>query len=307
MAAALVVAMSSCSKDEQGTNTVNGEPAEIRLSSGIAVQTKAAYSGDVAVKDLQFLRMDAAKASDDFTGKTPIVGSRAVGGAITFEAPQFYAADGNTYFASYYPSGTLADDVLTWGIDAKTDIMTAAVIDAGSQAEHTNPGSLAYQHRLAQIEVICKAASAKAVTRWGNITAIRLKNTPTTMTLAYNGLVVAPGTVLNDMPLVKPGYSIDFETIALSENTEAAVNAVGMFTAQNTQSFQLEIVTEKEEVEKSTVVTIDLGAGKKLQPGKRHTITLTFNEEATSEQDAISVNSTIAAWNEGASGAGSLN
>lgn len=302
-AVALVAAMSSCSKEDSSNGDNNGV-AEIKLRSGISAQTRAAYSGDVAVAGLQFLRADAAATTNDFTGKTPIVGSRAVGGAITFGNAQYYAAANNTYFASYFPVGNLANNVITWGIDAKTDIMTAATINAGSQASHATPESFVYKHELAQIEVVCKMAATgnDISTRWGQIQSIKLKNTPATMSYAYNGLAVTQGAPTSDIALVQADYTTTFAPIALPANTSAAVNAAGMFAPLASQNFQLEIATESNGTK---VITIDLGSGNELAKGKKHVITLTFNAATT--QDEIVVSSTIEEWAPGATGTGELN
>lgn len=293
-AVALVTVMSSCAKKESAYVVDNGQ-VEINLNSGI--YAKAVYDGDVAVADLQFLRADAPATTSDFTGKTAITGSRAVGGVITFGDAQYFEETNNAYFASYFPAGAFSANVVTWTIDAKTDIMTAATIDAGTKAAPSASASLTYKHKLSQIEVICKSASNDAATRWGKINSIKLKDTPTTMTYAYNGLAVTNGSALATIALVQPDYITDFAAIDVTTNTSNTTNAAGMFAPSTTQSFVLIIDTEKRGEKE---VTIDLGTSNKLTEGKRHKITLTFNAE-------LSVGSVIEEWSDGTTGTGEVN
>lgn len=304
-ALAIIVAMSSCSKDDSSNGNNDGF-TEIKLRSGISAQTKAAYSGDVAVEGLQFLRVDADATTNDFTDKTAIVGDRAVGGAISFRNRQYYVAEKNSYFASYFPVGDLVNNVITWAIDAKTDIMTAATINAGSLASHATPGSFTYKHELAQIEVICKAASddVEISTRWGQIQSIKLRNAPVTMNYAYNGLAVTPGTSISNIALMKADYATDFTAISLPAAGNTAVNAAGMFVPAASENFQLEIVTENNGTK---IVTVDLGLGNELKKGEKHVITLTFNAEGQPEDNDITTTSTIEEWRTGATGSEELN
>lgn len=296
-----VAAMTSCSKDAANDNSEGGL-REIRLGSGIAAQTKAVYDGDVAVSDLQFLRLDAAATSNDFTGAIAFSGSRAVGGNITFRATQRYKAADNTYFASYYPAGLVNSNVVNWTIDGKTDIMTAATVDCGSNDSPAS-ASLAYKHQLAQVEVICKAANddGGVQTRWGNITGIKMVNTPTSANLAYNGLVVTPSATVGAVALSGDDYTTALAPFAIQASTASAVNAAGMFFPSASQIFELEIATVSGGTK---AVTIDLGAGNILAQGKKHKITLTF--QPTSSQTEITVGSSIEGWTNGAAGTGSV-
>ncbi len=296
----ILAAMSSCSKENTGTPDAGGLK-EVRLGSGIKSQTKAAYNGDVAVGGLQFLRKDAAAAPTDFSGCTALSGERAQGGAITFDEAQYYAASGNTYFASYFPAGSAGNDAVTWTVDGRTDIMTADAVNAGSNAAPDASASLSYRHELAQIEVVCKAAidGGSVQARWGEITGIKLLDTPTAMSYAYDGLAVTPGAEKGGIGLVNPNYTEDFAPLAVPASTNTAPNAAGMFVPSASQRFQLEISTTIGGVK---VITIDLGAGESLKRSEKHIVTLTF--QATQEQ--IGVSSSIETWTEGAAGSGSL-
>lgn len=294
-------ALSSCNKEV----TPGGDPGalkEIRLGSGITGRTKAACDGDVAIVGLQFLRKDATAAPGDFSGCRAIPGSRALGGVITFGEAQYYAASGNTYFVSYFPAGTVRSDVVTWNIDGKTDIMTAAVADAGTNTTPSTTASLSYLHSLAQIEVICRASvDDNAVqTRWGNITSIRLCDTPTTLCYAYNGLAVTPGVTKAGIALAAGDYTADFTATAVPPSTNITPDAAGMFVPSASQSFRMEITTV---AGGTRIVTIDLGEGNSLKEGQKHVVTLTFQPNLKE----IGVSSTIEAWTEGAKGSGTIN
>lgn len=300
----IIAAMSSCSKETNPNAPEQGGLGEIRIGSGILAETKAVYNGDVAINDLQFLRKDAASFSDnDYTDAVAVIGNRAAGGAISFGNVQRYTPSDNTWFASYYPAGLVSNNVVTWTIDGKTDILTAATVDCGTNAAKKST-TLTYQHQLAQIEVICKASEAgNAVqNRWGNITGIKLRSTPSSLSMAYNGLGLTSGATDGNIALVAADYTTPFAAIAIPDNTNNVVNAAGMFYPSASQNFQLEVTTV---TEGTKVITIDLGAGNKLERSKKHVVTLTFQK--TSAEDAISVSSTVENWSNGATGSGSLN
>lgn len=303
--AMIIATMVSCSKSET-ENPVGPEGTnEIRLSAGIA-GTKAAVDGDVAVSDLQFLRADAtATTPTSFAGKTAFGGSRAVGGVITFDNKQYYGQTDNAYFVSYYPAGTVNSDVVTWTIDGKTDVMTAAVIDAGTQALHAAPGSFAYKHQLSQVEVIISGEVGSAA-RWGDVTSIKLKNTAPSMTYSYATMTTATAGTASASALVAPDYTADFTTVAVPDAAATTVVAAGMFMPSASQTIALEVAfANGAETAGTRSVIVDLGTGNSLTIGKKHTITLTF--KATPSGDEIVVSSTIDTWDTGHTGAGDIN
>lgn len=186
LSAIIIAAAIGCSK--KNTETTIDQSGQIRLSSGIQA-SRAAYSGDVAVAGLQILRANAAGvAPTSFDDAALIVADRTADDAdITFATAQYYDGANNAYFVGYFPAAVVASNVATWTVDAKTDIMTSQVVDAGTDALPLNP-ALAFKHALAQIEVICKAEAGnhEAVkTRWGKIEYIKLKDATPTVTFTY--------------------------------------------------------------------------------------------------------------------------
>lgn len=310
LAATIIAVMSSCSKSGNEKPDNQGTLARINLSSSLTVTAKSAIDGDEAIDGLQFLRSDVPDgATPNFIGATAIGGSRAVGGAITFQPAQDYTIAERTYFASYYPSGDrIADGVVEWDIDAKTDILTAAAIDAGTNASHASIAPLSYKHTLTQIEVVCTAeqSGTDVQARWGNIESIVLKNTTPVMSYSYATLSTTPQGAATDIALVSPDYTTDYTSTPISISNTTTVHAAGMFAA-GAQTFTLEVTTANNGVK---VLDIDLGAGNMLMQGMKHRIVLTFKGEPgpdpdpTPDTDEILIKATIEQWNPGTPGGG---
>lgn len=308
LSAMLLAAITSCSKSETERPVNEDGLAEIVLSSGVV--SKAIIEEGVAIEGLQFVRIDGTVMPTDFSTATlaPITGSRAGGAgaaAITFANKQHYSATNHSYFTSYYPQGTYVNGVVKWVIDGKTDILSSNAIDAGTNAAHTSISPLAYRHELAQIAVVCKAEDATAAARWGKIQSIKLKKAESNLLYSLASMTATAGNVLSDIALLKgETYELPFLPIDIPTTANTDIVAAGMFAPSASQQFTLEVETEKEGVK---ILTIDLGNGKSLVRGKRHTATLTFKNVTTPEVE-IGITASIEAWqNDGASGEGEFN
>lgn len=307
-AAIIIAAVSSCSKNNNSQQPPEGRN-EICLSTGIA-GTRAAFSPDSPVKNIQFIRVDATSEPTSFVGGTSILGSRATDGAITFGNTQYYAASDRSYFISYFPVGTKSENSVTWDIDVTTDILrTPLVADAGTNGAPLTP-TLNYQHELAQLEVKCIAQDAEAATRWGKIKSIKLKNTASAMNFNLINQTVSPAEMLTDLTLVANDYQNEMQAsdIAVSSGTPAndPVAGAGMFAPSASRQITLEVLATGATVNTPRVISIDFGTDKSFNRGEKHVVTLTFNKENV-DQDMITATSTIEEWTLGATASNDIN
>lgn len=303
ISAIIVAAIVGCSKREI-IGVVDEGPRLISLSSDMdaSVSSKVAYGGtDVEVGGLQYLRKDATAAPTSFAGSTVIGGTKAVGGAVNLVPAQYYAnASNKAYFVGYHPAGAVAAEVVTWTVNATTDIMTTTVGDAGTDVAPLVP-NMTFNHELCQVEVICRPETnqqAATQARWGNITAIAFKGATSTLTYTYATLAVANGAGTANIPFVKSDYTTAFAAIAMPVSGNTTVNAAGMFVPTGTNTFTLTVTTANKG---ATDVTVTLDAAKTLVKSNKYSVTLTFNTKS------IVVKATIAPWTAGGTGSGTLN
>lgn len=312
LAAMMIAAVSSCSKNETVDKGGNKDGLnQINLSTGVA-GTKAAFTPNSGVSELQFLLKTGSNMPTSFAGPDVklAVGDRAADaeGKITFATAQYHDATLNTYIASYYPAGTVTNDVVAWNVNGKVDIMTAAAVDAGTNAAAavgTPSAMLDYKHALAQLVVSCQAEATKATevqARWGKVTGVSISNSASRFTYSYATQATAPFVGSEaDIALSAADYTASFAPLTLVETPAADLSAAGMF-APSTSNFitlKVDITGGTEGTTRKTVV-VDLGAGKSFERAKTHVITLTFKEKPTEKE--IEVKSSIEAWGTGATG-----
>lgn len=300
----IAAAVVSCSEREFIGAVEEEGPRLISLSLDMEASevSKVAFGGaDIEIGGLQYLRKDAPTTPTSFAGSTVIGGTRAVGGNVNLVPAQYYAnASNKAYLVGYYPAGTITAEVVTWPVDATTDIMTTTVGDAGTDVAPLVP-NMTFNHELCQVEVICKPElnqQAATQSRWGNITAIAFKSATNTMTYTYSTLAVAKGAGTANIPFVKPDYTAAFVAMAMPVSGNTAVNAAGMFVPTGASTFVLTVTTANKGAQD---VTVTLDAGATLTKGKKYTVTLTFNTKS------IAVKATIAPWTSGGTGSGALN
>lgn len=293
--------VASCNKVDTGQGE---EYQEILLSSGISSGVKASYDGTSALSGLQLLRSDVNSGDvPNFAGQSVLLADR-VGdelGSITFEIPQFYSKDGrSSYFAGYFPAATtIIDNVATWDIDAKKDIMTAAAVNAGKQGS-SEQASLAFKHELAQIEIIFRAEKDKhnqVKQRWGTINSVKLLNTAPQLTYSYITQSTARAGDSASIAFCSADYTTDFAPMDLPDSSSDKVSAAGMFYPEQSPTITLAIETQNMGTK---IHTVNLVSGNALVKGSRYQIALTFIDSAGGQ--IIELHSVVADWADGTSG-----
>ena len=257
----------SCNKevDETGNITLPERPISIytaiqsEKTPTVSPQTRAPITGtDAELKDITFYLWQSTNNTIDlsatpFSPFSSYTGTRAGSntGAIIFNegSQPVYDQKENKYaflvgcWAN--ATATTADNSLTWTIDGKTDILISDLWCAGTYlapitgAESGSGASpLTFKHRLAQLEVFCKAADGETLNdvqaTWGNIKSIKLLDAYPQMNYdATTNKITGTGNK-TAISLLKPDYETAFEATAIQPHTatEPAIEtatAAGMY------------------------------------------------------------------------------
>lgn len=307
---ALVVATAlGCSKGDNGAQIAGGETSQIKIGVAlpdiaVSPSSRVAYDGDVPIKGLKFIRVDATEMP---TGRWPdkatrVLGDRTDNGTnIVFATEQYYnGVVNNAYFMAFDSKAKeYSTYAMDWSLDAKTDVLYTDFYDAGTVSSPIVP-VMQFKHALAQIEVVCKAEAGKldeVKARWGKIEYIKFKDALSYLMYSSQSWFILDDTPegsppnFSDLPFVQSDYDTDFQAIDIPANDNTTVTAAGMFAPLIVPTFTLLVKTENQP---EKVVLVDLGAGNVLKAGEKHVITFTFNARE------IVVTTTIEDWSEGA-------
>ena len=305
----------SCNKelDETGNITLPERPISIytaiqsEKTPTVSPQTRAPITGtDAVLEGITFyLWQSTSSTTIDPTSITPspYTGNRAKNtGAITFTSTlkPVYDKEENKHalLVGCWPATTtIAANSLTWDIDGKTDILISDLWCAGTYLAPINGTEsangetpLTFKHRLAQLEVFCKAAEGETLTdvqaTWGKIKSIELLDAYPQMTYdATTNEITCTGSK-KAMPLLKADYETAFTATAIQAHTAtppATATAAGMYTPN--ELIILRIITEgatdattnDDLIQTFAVQFVDgNGANVDFAAGKKHTVNILF-------------------------------
>lgn len=281
-----IAAMTSCTKTSEDDVDPNA-PVEIKLGGSITALSKA------AVIDNTFT---AQVASSETTGNytTSLWSGTDAGkinvsnGSVTFTQTEYYPNDGGTvYMKGFAPQATINAGQVAYTISGKEDIMVTSEI-SGSRTDNTGK-ELTFNHLLTQLKFKLVAEDADAITYWGSITSITVKDVEKDLVLNLNTGELTAATTPNKGDLE---VSEDFTSKAL---TTTAVENGYIMVLPSTTAYVLNIKTTENtqgvDVIISPVVTVK---------GAAHEITLTF------KRSEIASSAKTAPWATGDTGSGEV-
>lgn len=281
-----IAAMTSCTKTSEDDVDPNA-PVEIKLGGSITALSKA------AVIDNTFT---AQVASSETTGNytTSLWSGTDAGkinvnnGSVTFIQTEYYPNDGGTvYMKGFAPQATINAGQVAYTISGKEDIMVTSEI-SGSRTDNTGK-ELTFNHLLTQLKFKLVAEDADAITYWGSITSITVKDVEKDLVLNLNTGELTAATTPNKGDLE---VSEDFASKAL---TTTAVENGYIMVLPSTTAYVLNIKTTENtggvDVTISPVVTVK---------GTAHEITLTF------KRSEIASSAKTTPWTTGDPGSGEV-
>ncbi len=195
------------------------------------------------------------------------------------------------HFTAYYPgvnenavATTIASGVATFTITGQEDIISAPTVNAGNSQAQSLPVSFVFSHKLSQVQIYVKAASAGAGTAWGNVTAVKatsatvLNLTVSTQTLAQNATPVVTDLSTGQSPQALTTDFVSFGSILVFPGT-LTIKVTTANVAEQTVTISPSITTVA---------------------GSSHRIDLTFTATA------INFSATLTDWVTGTSGTGTV-
>ncbi len=312
-----LAALASCSKEPAPTPAAGD--GIIRVVAGVAA-TRAVADASTGLTGASFIVVEGgATAPASFAGGTAYTGDvAAASGEVTFTSanvPAYNLDDANAWFAAYAPGGALASDAIEWPIDGRTDIMvTDAVWNAGKRSAPVSTG-LNFNHRLSQVEVVCRAESGTAASAvrsvWGEITKIEFVGAPVTMKYDLSATPAVSVSGSADFALLADYDGTAFTPVAIPEDDNTTACAVAMLApvaASAAESFRLKVTTSGAAAATPVPITVEIpvslgGSAEPMTAGRKHTVTLSFK----AEEKLIGVAATaVEEWSGGGTGSGEI-
>ena len=279
-----IAAMASCTKTSEDDVDPN-VPVEIKLGGSITALSKAAVTTNTFTAQVASSGITNNYTTSLWSG-TDAGKINVNNGSVTFTQTEYYPNDGGTvYMKGFAPQATINAGQVAYTISGKEDIMVTSEI-SGSRTDNTNK-ELTFNHLLTQLKFKLVAEDADAITYWGSITSITVKNVEKDLVLNTGELSIATTSNKGDLEVSEEFTSKALTTtpaengyIMVLPSTTAYV--LNIKTAENTQGVDVTI---------SPVVTVK---------GTAHEITLTF------KRSEIASSAKTTPWTTGDPGSGEV-
>lgn len=305
--AATVAAMTACTSESDPIDEINPKDGkvEIKLNAGVgAITTKASEVEQFTDAKVTLLRQDV----DNSTGTTDW-GNTATqydytltGTNIPLDATQKYFNNDvskKSIFIGYYPTtgATRSNDKVTYVITGEEDLMCTQELNTGIKTSPELNPKLTFKHLLSQIELKI-AGTTKADDVFGTINSISL-SMPTNVEVSLKSTTATKGSGATDqaIELFNNTTSKKISDLATESETNTLASKfvlAGYGTSSNVLTIKIKVTKNSVESEKTVVIkdittTVDSTPVAGLIVGRKHIITLTFNDNITitSEIEAI--------------------
>lgn len=285
-----VIVIAGCVKDIP----YEDQPVPISFGAGLSTVNTRAPIADLTsgLTGIQMLRAADHATTPDWAAVSSVATTAniATDGAVgTLSTAQYYNPNPalNAWFMSFYPSGTMGTGKVSWTITGQEDIIVAPSVSAGNKLSPVNPTTLAFAHKLTQLQFEVLGASATAINQWGTISSIKVNaDTALELTLSTNALASASAPVNADLTISG--------TFPVTLTTSAA--AVGVIMVKPGALNTIKVTTANTSEQSVSITGLTTTAA-----GSAHKITLTFTEWG-----GITFSASLTDWATGTAGAGSL-
>lgn len=293
-AAVLAAVLGSCSGDEKGPEGLSGE---IKVGASVyGTVTKApVVTGDpftAAIAAFEGNNVPTWTNSPSWTNSVTLTASTEAGERISLDVSKTYPQSGTkVYMAAWYPDLTASSGVVNFLKTGTEDVMWGGIVNGDKL---TPVGAFSFKHALTQLNFRLQATEAYLAGNTRKVTRIEVPGAqyPQSMTIA-DGVV----TYASTQAVPVPGATDLTLTSSLQRFGEALM-------VKNLDAVKIKLYyddgTSTGEIEIRDTATKDI---LKAEAGKSHLITLNFQK---SDEVVISATGTVAPWEIGAAGTGTI-
>lgn len=281
-----VAAMTSCSNENDGVQPDSGSPAEIKLSANVLNVLNAQTRAVVNAGDAFDARFAASATTADYS--SPLWNEEAAvaaAGVVSLTNKQYYPVDGSdVYITGYAPKSTATDGAVSYTLTGQEDVMMTQQL-SGSKATAT---ALAFEfkHKLTQLKF--KVMASSSFPTGVTVTEIKVNGTKTAASLALkDGMLTFSGNAAPVMAFTGKSYAV----------TAAGTAATEVVMVEPAVPLTLDVTINDGS---TTTVFSDVSITLTTKAGSSHLITLTF------ENQEIQATASVAPWEMGAEGSGTI-
>lgn len=299
--AAAALTLAACSNDEN----LNDGPVELRLSSGIEVQTRATHNLDTQLKDGEQVHVWV----DDATTSTALYNNNLLtkgnGGALSGGTPMFFPPSGRVDIYALHGDVTLADNAyptsaLTHTVDQNqskgnatvgkgyqgSDLVYAKAEDIQRTTTPATTATLTFHHLLSKVEVVLIQGTGDG-NFLQNITSLQVLSTQPTANFTLDKAYAANAIVVTASGTAAP-ISLDTDVSASSAEADQVLNEA-IIVPQTINSGTPFICVQTSE----STFTYNLVNNTTFESGKKYKYIVTVRETG------LEVDSNINDWTEG--------
>lgn len=299
----LIVSLIILGCTKEAPEKIPPPPDEIQVPIGFGagiINTKApieSVSGvpSTQIDGIQILRQDVHKNSSPTWSTVSSVTATAsffTNGNFIVNPLQYHNSNKNQYshFTAYYPgvnensvATALSNGVATFTITGQEDIISAPSATAQGSSSSI-PVALTFSHKLSQVQIYIKAASAGAISAWGNITTVKATS-PTVLTLNVSTQALAQHATpaVTDLSTGKPSQALTTDFVSFG--------SILVYPGALTIKVASANVPEQTVTITPSITTV---------AGSAHRIDLTFTATA------INFSATLTDWVTGTAGTGTV-
>jgi hypothetical protein len=218
---------------------------------------------------------------------------------LNFSSTEYYLSDGVPSKVLYiYPSGgtyTPGTGSSTYAVtlDGAVDLMTTPLSGEGTAATAI-PSPIYFSHLLTQLKFTVKADGDGAITVWGNVTNISVKDQPTSATLTL------PGTTTTSSPSVTT-WGVSANLAATKKSNGTAVSNKTLTTTYDEYGLVLTQPYTSDTKLYLSITTVNSGGAFDLElPDKTYLAGYAYEIQLIFKVNAIQPTATITTWSTGA-------
>lgn len=287
--AATVAAMTACTSESDPVDeTQNDEKVEIKLNAGVMEITSKAVINKGSKFDAQIVasKTDAEYTTPLWTTATDGNISIAEDGAVSFETPQYYPADGTSiYMKGFAPRKTITDGKVNYTITGDEDIMISNQISGDKNNKSSTGKKLTFAHLLTQLKIKVIAENKAAIDAWGTITSIEVQNPSTSLVLDLKAGTIAESATPNKQNLGLKGFTtgMTLPNKTATPDAETAKDAGYIMLLPNASAYTLFITTSNNTSGQAITTTLSATSA-----SNAYEVTLTFKSakiDVTAEAD----------------------